>query len=119
MSQNQNPNEIANPQSNILSQTKGPEMNDRDRMNDILNMEKYLSSNYATAAWEASHDRLHQDYISIFNDIQQQHRQLFNAMFQQGWYKLEAEQQQKVDQMNQQFSNYATQFPYPANTTHA
>jgi spore coat protein CotF len=33
-------------------------------------------------------------------------------MFQNGWYKLEAEEQQKLQQAQQQFSGYSSQFPY-------
>lgn len=109
---NQNQNKIANPSSNTLPKVKGPEMNDRDRVNDVLAMEKHLISTSNIAAWEASHTQLHQDIMAICNDTQQCHRNLFNLMFQKAWYKLEAEDQQHLDQTYKQFSNYATQFPY-------
>ena len=108
MSQNQ----ISNPQSGNLPQVKGPEMNDRDRCNDILSTEKYLISNLNIAAWEASHSQLHQDLMTMINDTQSCHRKVFNLMFEKGWYKLEAEEQQKLEQTYQQFSNYSSQFPY-------
>jgi len=109
---NQNSKQIKNQQSGTLPQVKGPDMNDRDRVNDVLAMEKYLCSNTTIAAWEASHQQLHQDLIAIYNETQACHRELFNLMFQKGWYKLEAEEQQHLDQAYQQFSNYSTQFPY-------
>lgn len=37
---------------------------------------------------------------------------MYNLMFQKGWYKLEAEEQQKLQQAYQQFSGYSSQFPY-------
>lgn len=114
MSQNQNQNQIANPESSSLPKVKGPEMNDRDRINDILSMEKYMSSSTIIAAWEASHQQLHQDLMAIVSQTQACHRELYNTMFQKGWYKLEAAPQQQLDQTYQQFSNYATQFPYNA-----
>lgn len=117
MNQQQNQqqqNQIANPQSNSLPQVKGPEMNDRDRVNDILAYEKYLISNTNIAAWEASHQQLHQDLMTLCTETQACHRNLFNLMFQKGWYKLEAAEQQKLDQAYQQFSNYSSQFPYPS-----
>ena len=45
-------------------------------------------------------------------ETHQSSRELFNLMFKNGWYKLEAEEQQKFDQAYKQFSNYSTQFPY-------
>lgn len=114
--QGQNQNQISNPQSNALPQVKGPEMNDRDRVNDVLATEKYLISMSNIAAWEASHQALYQDINTICHELQDCHRQLYELMFQYGWYKLEAEEQQKLDQAYQQFSSYATQFPYAGQT---
>ncbi|MCL6626643.1 spore coat protein [Alicyclobacillus shizuokensis] len=106
----QNPNEIANPQSPYGSQ--GPEMNDRDRLNDILATEKYLTDGLNSAVREASHDALFQDLMGILNETHQMARDIYNTMFQQGWYTLEAEQPQKLQQTFQQFQGYSTQFPY-------
>jgi hypothetical protein len=33
-------------------------------------------------------------------------------MFQNGWYTLEAAEQQKLSQAYQQFQGYSSQFPY-------
>ncbi|WP_236838725.1 spore coat protein [Caldalkalibacillus salinus] len=96
----------------MLPKVKGPEMNDRDRVNDVLATEKYLITVANIAAWESSHSELHQDAVSICQELQECHRDLFNLMFKKGWYKLEAEEQQKLDQAYKQFSNYSTQFPY-------
>ena len=40
---------------------------------------------------------------------------LFNLMFEKGWYKLEAEQAQKIQQSFQQHQGYTNQFPYQGN----
>ena len=109
---NQNPNIIKNPKPANEPQVKGPQMNDRDYLNDILATEKYLTDSLNIAVREASHDSLHQDLMSILTESHQNQRELFNLMFQKGWYKLEAAQQQKLDQAYQQFNNYHTQFPY-------
>jgi spore coat protein CotF len=108
----QTQNKIANPQSGQLPQVKGPEMNDRDFLNDGLATCKYLTDSLNVAVREASHQQLHADMLTILNETHQSARELFNLMFQKGWYKLEAEQQQKLDQAFQQFSGYTTQLPY-------
>ncbi|MGG3467048.1 spore coat protein [Neobacillus pocheonensis] len=110
--QSQNPNQIANPQNGQLPQVKGPEMNDRDFLNDGLSTCKYITDSLNIAVREASHDQLHTDLLQILNETHQSCRELYLLMFQNGWYKLEAAEQQKVDQGYQQFSNYSTQFPY-------
>ncbi|AGK52456.1 spore coat protein [Bacillus sp. 1NLA3E] len=111
MMQNQQ-NQIANPQSGQLPQVKGPEMNDRDFINDGLSTCKYLTDSLNSAVREASHIQLHGDLLQILTETHQSSRDLYNLMFQNGWYKLEAEEQQKIDQAFQQFNNYSTQFPY-------
>lgn len=112
MNNQQNTNIIKNPKPPGEPQVKGPEMNDRDRLNDILATEKYLTDSYNISIREASHNELYQDWMQIYTETQQACRDAFNLMFQKGWYKLEAEDQQKLDQAYQQFSGYATQFPY-------
>lgn len=110
MNQNQNMQEVKNPKSQV---PKTPQMNDRDFSNDLLMTEKYMTNSYNTALNEASHEALYQDILSIFTETQNEERQLYNLMFRKGWYKLEQEEQQKLQQKYQQFQNYTTtQFPY-------
>lgn len=108
-----NPNIIQNPKPANEPKSKGPEMNDRDRINDILALEKYLTDSFNVAVREASHEDLHRDLMQILNETHECQYNLFKQMFQKGWYKLEAEQQPALEQTYQQFSNYRTQFPYP------
>jgi len=107
-----NNQQIANPQTAQLPQVKGPEMNDRDFLNDGLSTCKLIANGLNIATWEASHDQLHQDMMQMLTETQHCARDLYNLMFQNGWYKLEAEEQQKLQQTQQQFSGYSTQFPY-------
>ncbi|WP_075980605.1 spore coat protein [Bacillus massilinigeriensis] len=109
--QSQN-NQIANPQTGQLPKVKTPEMNDRDFLNDGLSTCKYLTDSLNIAIREASHDQLYSELKQILEETHNGTRELFNLMFKNGWYKLEAEDQQKIDQAYKQFSNYSTQFPY-------
>lgn len=108
----QNPNVLKNPQTGQLSQAKGPEMNERDFVNDILATEKYITDNFNIFAREASNQTLHRDVMDILNESHQAARNLFNMMFKKGWYSLTAAQQQDIQQTAQQFQNYQTQEPY-------
>lgn len=103
---------IQNPQSGLMSQAKGPQFGDRDIVNDQLSSLKHLTENYNVFAREASHRTLHNDVLSILTETHTQTRDLFNIMFRKGWYQLEPEQPQKLQQTHQQFVNNQTQFPY-------
>ncbi len=108
-----NKQSIQNPEAQV---PKTPQMNDRDFTNDMLATEKYLTDSYSTALNEASNEPLYQDLLSIFTETQNMQRELYDLMFQKGWYKLEAVDQQKLQQSYQQFKGYSNQFPY-GNTT--
>jgi len=103
--------EIAKPQTGQLPKVKGPEMNDRDRINDILAQQKYLSYGYNTGLHEMQNPKLHKEIESILTDVNKTHDQLFNLMFEKGWYKMKVADQQEISKVQQQFANYSTQFP--------
>ncbi|HHV94081.1 MAG TPA: spore coat protein [Firmicutes bacterium] len=104
---------IQNPQSGTVPKVKGPQINDRDILNDVLATEKYLTDNFNVFAREASYPALYNDVENILCDTHKAARDAFLAMFQRGWYKLEGVEQQKLQQAQQQFSSYLGQFPYP------
>jgi spore coat protein CotF len=106
MNNNQNQNKIGNPETQV---PKTPQMNDRDFVNELLATEKYLTNSYSTALNEMSHDSLYQDIQGIFNETQNCQRELYNVMYQNGWYKLEAADSQKLQQSYQQFADYLQQ----------
>jgi spore coat protein CotF len=103
--------EIAMPQTGQLPQVKGPEMNDRDFLNDILSMEKYLANGYNTGLAEMQNPKLHQAVQQHLVNTHNNQWSAFNLMFQKGWYKMKAADTQEVSQAQQQFANYKSQFP--------
>lgn len=91
---------------------KGAEMNDRDRLNDVLSMEKYLTSGYNVAVNEASTPWLYKDQLQILNALHDCQHNLFMLMSKKGWYKVDPANPAQISQAFEQFSNYQTQFPY-------
>ncbi|HYG57964.1 MAG TPA: spore coat protein [Symbiobacteriaceae bacterium] len=95
-------------------QAKDSNVNDRDRMQDLLSTQKYLSDGYDKAMNEASHDALWQVFQQNHQNTKQLERQIFNTMFKKGWYKLPVADAQSVAWAHNQFSQYRTQFPFPS-----
>ncbi|WP_096190095.1 spore coat protein [Evansella halocellulosilytica] len=115
MNQNQQQpqqSKISNPKTPI---PEIPQMTDRDYINDMLTTEKYMTSSYSIAANEASHESLYSDIQQICNEAQRCQRDLFNLMFEKGWYSFDAADQQTLDQDYQRFTGYQTQIPYNQN----
>lgn len=97
---------ISNPETTVQ---KTPQMNDRDFLNDFLATEKYFAHSYSTALNELSHHVLFADIQMIFDETQKCQRALYELMFKNGWYSIEACENQKLQQSYQQFANYLQQ----------
>ncbi|MDO3660521.1 spore coat protein [Bacillus sp. C28GYM-DRY-1] len=107
---NQQNQKISNPQTPVPTTS---EMNDRDFVNELLTTEKYMTAAYCTALNEFSHESLYQDIQSIFDESQKAQRKLYDLMFQYGWYSVEAEDAQKLQQSYQKFQQtIQQQSPY-------
>jgi len=104
--------QIAVPQSGQLPEQKGPEMNDRDRINDLLTFEKYLSNGYNVGLHEAQNPKLHTQIQNNLLEVQTAGHKIFNLMFQKGWYKMIQADTAEVNKAHTQFTNYRTQFPF-------
>ncbi|WP_077735536.1 spore coat protein [Bacillus sonorensis] len=113
MNQQQNQQKIGNQETPVPNTSA---MNDRDFVNELLTTEKYMTASYSTALNELSHESLYQVIQPLFNEAQNSQRRLYQLMFQNGWYKVEPEEQQKIAQSYQQFqSTLQNQSPYQQN----
>ncbi len=101
-----NNNEIKNPKTEVPT---GIEMNDRDYLNVVLELEKNMSNNYSIALNEASNDYLYEDFFTLLEDGKDAARELYNLMFQNGWYTLEQAEEQKVNQKINCFTQELTE----------
>lgn len=84
----------------------GIEMNDMDYLNVVLTIEKNMSNNYSIALNEASNDYLFEDYFNLFEDTKDMSRDIYNLMFEKGWYQLEKAEDKKI---NEKISSFTKQ----------
>lgn len=98
---------IQNPKTEVPNT---PQLNDRDYLDLILNDEKKMTvMGYGNALNEASNDTYYQQLFKIYQETQQKQREIYNLMFKKGWYSINAEQKQKLDQTYQKFQGYKPQ----------
>lgn len=83
--------------------------NDNDKANDILSVLKAVSGTYHTFSTEAGSQNLQDVIKTLMNDMLMSHRRLFDMMYTKGWYPLEAEQPQKIQQAYTKISSLTTQ----------
>lgn len=84
---------IENPKTEVPTSI---EMNDKDMLNAILEIEKNLSINMTTTLNEASNETLYEELFPMFEDIKDKQRKLFELAFKKGWYSLEQAEEQKI-----------------------
>jgi len=86
---------IQNPKTEVPNT---PQLNDRDYTESMLNTCKRMVDSYAIALNECSNDTWYKELFQIFQETSQSQRRFYNLMFRKGWYSVEAEQQQKIQQ---------------------
>ena len=90
-----NNNKISNQKAEVPST---PEMNDKDYITSMLEVEKAMVKDYAVALTEASNEDLYNDYYDLFDEVSETQREIYNLMFQKGWYSIETAQDTKITQ---------------------
>lgn len=101
-----NNNKVSNPKTEVQ---KGPNLNEKDYMTDLLSTEKAMLKNYTVGLTEASNEQLHQVYKEMFNEISMLQRKIYEVMFKNGWYELEKVEgvklQEKLTKLNQELTD--------------
>ena len=97
-------NKITNPKTNVPT---GINMNDKDYLTCLLTILKEMSKNYSVAMTEASNEHLYQSHKSIFNELSILQRDVYELMFQNGWYVLEPLPSSKI---NEKYNTLLTEY---------
>ena len=94
-------NKIQNPKQDILPDETS--FNDKDMLQDALTSIKGLVQEYGLLGSEASNQTLKTEIEKLSKALDQKQRDLFNLMFEKGWYVLE-----KVDtnKINEELTKY-------------
>ena len=90
-----NNNKISNPKTPTPT---GLIMNDKDYITTFLTCLKELSKNYTTASSEVSNESLFNSYNSVYQQIINLQREVYELMFRKGWYSLEIAESTKIEE---------------------
>jgi len=86
------------------------QLNDQDRLNDLLSQEKTLIGGYATNLCEASCQNLRGVLQQNMQATAQDQYQVFDQMRQRNWYPIEQVPPDKVQTAKQQMGQMKQQF---------
>ena len=88
-----------------VSVAGGIELNDKDYCICLLSTLKEMQKNYVVAMTEASNEWLFNIYHKMFESFCDMQRKLYQFMFQQGWYQLEAVSNNKLSEKYQMLND--------------
>lgn len=91
-------NQISNPKVEVPT---GMALNEKDYISELLSCLKSMSKDYVVALTEASNEELYHHYHSMFQEISQLQRDVYEEMFRHGWYCLEKAETNKISQKYQ------------------
>ena len=75
----------------------GIELNEKDYCTCLLSTIKDMEKNYVIAMTEASNEWLYDIYKNTFLELSELQRELYQIMFQNGWYEMECVESKKLD----------------------
>lgn len=99
-------NKMSNPKTEVPATR---EMNDLDYVSDVLETTKNMVNNYSYSLNEASNNALYEILLQIFEETSNIQRDLFDLMFQKGWYCLEKAEEQKIEETKTKFNKQLEQ----------
>ena len=82
-------------------------MDDKNLMENILQLEKGVCDLYLHGAIEAATPKVHQAFSTALNSALSMQELVFSKMSDKGWYPLEQAEQTKIDTVKQKFSTKA------------
>lgn len=85
--------QISNPKVEVPT---GIACNDKDYINSLLSCLKEMSKNYVVAMTEASNEALFEKHKQVFLTLIALQREVYELMFQKGWYILEQADEEKI-----------------------
>ncbi len=84
-------------------------MSEQDIMNDLLTMEKQITSSYNVGITEASCPNLRQTLTNSLVGSQQMQYEVFDIMRKQGWYQTKDAQAQDVTNAKNKYNSIKNQ----------
>ncbi len=84
------------------------QMNEQQKMNDLLTMQKFLTGAYNSYCNEAATSAVRSTLTSILADEHRIQEEIFNEMSARGYYPLEKAEDNKISSAKQKFAQKAT-----------
>ena len=86
-----------------MSNESKRKFSDQDILNDLMQSANHLQNIYNTYSIEASNEEICEVLEDLYLGMKDKARDMFNLMYSKGWYKLEKEDSNKINQTLSKF----------------
>lgn len=80
-----------------------PMFSDKDRLQDGLSSQKFITENYNTSTNESATPEIRGAFMSILKEEHDLQNEIFTEMQKRGWYQVQPAEQQKIQQARSKF----------------
>jgi len=80
-----------------------PNFSDKDRLQDALASQKFITGNYNTFTTECATPEVRGVFMSILKEEHDIQNEVFTEMQKRGWYQIQPADQQKLQQAKTKF----------------
>ena len=88
-----------------MNMTTNQILTDKQILQDSLISEKHMTTSYNTFAGECANPQLRSTMLGILNDVHTIQADIFSTMQANGWYQVEAAEQQKIQNARQKLQS--------------
>ncbi len=88
-----------------MNMTTNQALTEKEILKDSLICEKHMTASYNTFAGECVNPQLRSTMLNILNDVHTIQADIFSTMQQNGWYQVEAAEQQKIQNARQKLQS--------------
>ncbi len=89
----------------MMNMTTSQTLTEKEILKDSLISEKHMTDSYNTFAGECVNPQLRSAMLNILNDVHTIQADIFSTMQQNGWYQVEAAEQQKIQNARQKLQS--------------
>ncbi len=103
---------VGKPKSGVMTGPKDSTINDRDRLQGLLMLEKHLLEGYTTGLAETFESELYNNIKKIRSRNEEIHTRILESLFNTGEYTADIAAPEQLTDTCDVFSGYLNQLPY-------
>lgn len=103
---------VGKQKSGMMAEPKDTTINDRDRLQGLLTLEKHLLEGYTTGLAETFESKLYNNIKLVRSRNEENHSRFLESLFNSGEYTADLASPEQISDAYDVFSGYLNQLPF-------